>query len=395
MDNLANQKLFCRILSPSDITDEQCLSLSEEVAAVDWQALIDIANTNYLVPALCAALKRRDLLRHAEKLAQDYMEELHQFNFRRDESIRRQLSEIALTLNKIGITPIFLKGAAALADRWPDDSAARFMFDVDILVGEERAGEAYVSLEDIGYFAVRNKEVFRSPLAHHLAPLQKQGEPVLVELHKKPLSTRCGDIVSTSKVFREAVDVTDKHLDSINGRFKIPSPTHQALMSIVHTEVSHQNHLIKRLHIRHCSDLAWLSRRYATCIDWLLLREEMVAYGLGDVLQAHLYLQQEFFNLTTPVTVRKVSKYALRHYEKICRHIAKPRYKERAMRLIFTKIAATFSRETLSIKYGGQGFLFIQIARLKQLIFLVQKYCRADAWRSLLAGIKKVVGISQ
>ncbi len=83
---------------------------------------------------LAAGITDRDLWRRLPEDFAFYLRFGHAENSRRNEALRRQLSDAAPELNRIDVQPLLLKDAVRLADGLYPDLGWRFMQDLDVLV---------------------------------------------------------------------------------------------------------------------------------------------------------------------------------------------------------------------------------------------------------------------
>src|SRR5689334_15166448 len=82
--------------------------------AISWDRFIEAANCAYLTPALTAALREAGLLAAIPAEAAQYLTVIAERNDMRNARLRVQLHELVGALNRSGIEPILLKGAAGL-----------------------------------------------------------------------------------------------------------------------------------------------------------------------------------------------------------------------------------------------------------------------------------------
>jgi hypothetical protein len=124
---------------------------------------------------------------------QRYLEIMHGRNLARNLALRQELLRSAALLNRIGIEPVLIKGAARLVDGVYPGLGWRFMRDLDILVPPQRLQEVNAYLQAHGLRPTRTDEHW--PDEHrHLPPLYREGDAAVLEVHGEPLhhaSTFC------------------------------------------------------------------------------------------------------------------------------------------------------------------------------------------------------------
>jgi Uncharacterised nucleotidyltransferase len=172
-----------------------CLSAGQEGRALDGAsagALVDpaadlvglarLAGRHLVTPMLAACITDSQL---SGRLPDDftlYLEFIHDENTRRNRALRRQLGQVAASLNGIGIEPVLLKGAIRLVDGLYRDPGWRFMRDLDLLVARDRLSDAVARLGAIGY-SFTDKAAGWPEQHKHLPPLACEGEAAVVEIH--------------------------------------------------------------------------------------------------------------------------------------------------------------------------------------------------------------------
>ena len=168
-------------------TDEAALAVSLEM--FPSQQLLSQAIrhkcTGLLFNALAASSIRseaaRELLRGSRLHAQGAL--------RQAPAVRAQLDELSRALNERGVPHAALKTGARLQE---GDNVAEVtpIFDLDVLIPEDRETDALAALAPIGYVAqpVASRRPSRFlagyRLHHHLSPLVAEGRPKTLELHR-------------------------------------------------------------------------------------------------------------------------------------------------------------------------------------------------------------------
>ncbi|ABC64527.1 nucleotidyltransferase domain-containing protein [Erythrobacter litoralis] len=160
--------------------------LAERLTEADWQRIDIIAAQHRLSPHLHGRLERGELDCAVPPDTRAGWQKAHRANALAVLSQRRALLEVDALLRKRGITPVALKGAWCAWHAYPAASE-RPMRDIDLLVGHDRALDAFAILLENGFrqeaASARTPE---ASLAHdkHLPPLVSP-EGVRFELHMR------------------------------------------------------------------------------------------------------------------------------------------------------------------------------------------------------------------
>jgi hypothetical protein len=254
-----------------------------------WEELIATARAHVVIPSL-AWCARDD--RSVPGPLRTYLDAALRLNGKRNDRLCRQLEQVAAKLNAIDVEPILLKGAAHLiADIYPT-SAARLMSDLDLLVPQARARDAFDAMLEIGF-------VVDTPLSyedhHHLPPMRHSETNIVIELHTRLLHTMSDPIVPVSWVHEQA------RLTPFRGtRVKIPTPTILIGHGIVHDQLNHERYARKQLELRQLVDFAVVRTRHEQEIDWAELDRRFRIVGLGHVLATYLRYDRALFHQPMP-----------------------------------------------------------------------------------------------
>ena len=125
---------------------------------LDWPKLLVLASEQLLTPALAAAVLRLHLLGKGNEELERYFEGVLDLNRERNRLIGAQVRAILGVLNPRGIEPIGLKGIAYLLMELFHDRGERVIGDIDLLVPQDRSGEAVDALIGIGYRLAHGRE---------------------------------------------------------------------------------------------------------------------------------------------------------------------------------------------------------------------------------------------
>ena len=247
-------------------------------ARPDWTAIIAVANRAWLTPALHLALARSP----GSAIPDDvraYLAFLHGRNLERNRRLHAQLHEALVALNRSGITPVLLRGAAFLHAAAGNRIGARMMSDLDILVAERDRAAARATLFELGYQS-HPFEAFGRPqdvgVLEFCSPsprIRAYISPESIEAHSEPVAR-----------------------DGASAR--VPSPTFRALHLILSDQLQEGDYWTGCLDLRHLHDLAILAE--GPGIDWPLLAAAMPDRHGRNVLAAQLLTLKRLFGAAVP-----------------------------------------------------------------------------------------------
>lgn len=145
----------------------------------DWIAVVRLANGALLTPQLAAALQ------DAAGLPEDlraFLADVRGRNGARNRRLFDQLTETVGALNRAGIEPTLLKGAALWATRGPDEPFDRLLTDLDLLVRPEEVERARTALALQGYRAMAERT---GAAVHAVAELARPDDVGSIDLHQR------------------------------------------------------------------------------------------------------------------------------------------------------------------------------------------------------------------
>jgi len=157
------------------------------------------------------------------------------------------LRDSVSALNRIGVTPILLKGANSLWDQKP---AWRFLRDIDLLVPADRADDAARALHDAGYYPDDARPV--RPHHHHLAPLYNEMHNGWVELHRRGGNRYAERLLPTDELTRSSTASTAHGLS-----VGLLDPVAQVLHALVHHHVGHGGDARGTMSVKGLYEFAW------------------------------------------------------------------------------------------------------------------------------------------
>ena len=207
---------------------------------------------------------------------------------------RKELQKILYVLQEHSIPVVVLKGAALIEDIY-GDLGVRPMSDLDILVPQEQARQAFSLIQSIGYIPGAGDDdlEWSESHHHHLTQLFQRDGPSIVEVHThilepgNPLRFDIANFWNRAEYSRIA-----------GTRVLTLCPedllTHLCLHFLRDRESSSYSALGQLV------DITQVARSQAHRIDWNLLYKEAAANGLTGPVFCGLYLAQLLFEAPIP-----------------------------------------------------------------------------------------------
>jgi len=244
----------------------QCLSLDEHPSfretiivqfsdpGYDWNSFIWTCSNHLVLPVVYLKLKKHKLLSYLPEVLAQHLKEIHSLNRTRNGQILEQMMEINATLNKSGISPIYLKGTGNLIDGVYEDIGERIVGDIDLLIPEAEYLKAVELVKVIGYVnhwgEPRNPEKLK-----HYPTLFKENVPVDIEIHRIPVQDEYLKFINQEMILSQKTAVA-----SFPGCF-VPSDDHKILHSFVHSQLCNTGYRLGVVSLRDIYDLYCFSKR--------------------------------------------------------------------------------------------------------------------------------------
>jgi len=259
---------------------------------VDWPSVVGIASEHWMTVALYRELGEKGLLDALPPDLIEYFEFLQQANRSRNEAILRDAGEIAGLLNEIGVEPVLLKGACHLISGLYPDPAVRFLYDLDILVPDDRALECWQRLVAVGY-RIAQQDLSPENLADdHWPELVREGHMAEVEVHRV---AEWRPPLGSPGLYANQMSVRLS-----GGKARIPDPTCRLIFALAHAFVHHRVRFKAQAHLRDLYDATWLLRRHGAEIDWARVVDAFESAGEGEALRQGLGMWRRLFVRTPP-----------------------------------------------------------------------------------------------
>ncbi|OVE78941.1 hypothetical protein BVY01_04015 [bacterium I07] len=272
---------------------------------VNWRQVVYTASNHFVLPALWSTSHANGLIGMMPVDLQIFIERIRSWNLERNKIIINQTAELVAVLNQVGIEPVILKGVGHLLSGLYVDLADRMVADLDIMVPWASLPCTVRELKKIGYQYKRKDIDIDWEKAKHDLPLTCPGHPLRVEIHVRPVTKTCKDILPVDEVWNES------ELRSMGaGRYRIMSPTHLMLHNMVHSQIEHKSCFMGMIPFRQLYDLYRMIQKNYDIIDWphihgLLLSERFVLpFGLYFDMLGRFFHPRVQLKGERPLTVR-------------------------------------------------------------------------------------------
>jgi Uncharacterised nucleotidyltransferase len=255
---------------------------------IDWPSLIGLANDTLTTPALMSLVERCP-----EKIPHEvcqYIREISVRNQQRNKLLSSQLHDAVKALNKIGITPVLMKGAATLAASESTQQVSRLISDLDIVVSTEESEAALEALFAIGYQAFVSSP---EGATRWCVDLGRDADVGMIDLHRS---------LPGHRYFYRSIGNIRQHCSmgpSRVGTVYIPLSTYQAFILIVHDEFQDDDYWTGHIDLRHLLDLVGLARS-AEGIDWKLLASLSSSKLYRNALETQMIALHSLFGVEVP-----------------------------------------------------------------------------------------------
>jgi Uncharacterised nucleotidyltransferase len=254
----------------------------------DWNALLELANHTLTTPSLIEVVRSQRASIPDEVAA--YVEAIHQRNMMRNDRLIAQLEEAVLALNRAGITPVLIKGAAMLATCPPSDRALRLMSDLDLVVGPGEVSIAKQRLTAIGYSVDYESDRRHTKWYVDLSRPQDVG---MIDLQ---------EAFPAEAVLNQTEGALRFELRSIQlgaASALVPSPELQVLVLLVHDQFQDHDYWTGNIDLRHLLDLKNLFAVPGN-IRWDVLMTIASSTLLRNALEAQQLLLTRLLGVTWP-----------------------------------------------------------------------------------------------
>jgi hypothetical protein len=300
MKRLSSFQLLCDCLSISQ-NEDSIARLRRQLrdGDNDWAAIVQVANQHLLCPTLYGRLEQNRLLSCIPSELCDYLKTLYKGNGERNRRIMAHTRETIRILNGIGIEPVLLKGVANLLTGLYPDRNMRFLSDIDLLVPASRLKKCVDTLQAAGYFPMEETQTDFWKTHHHYPPLLKKESGVRIELHHELVEKKHRPLICAECVLHNSLLV-----ESIDGRFRIPSAQDRIIHNVVHTQLTDRDYSRMMVQLRQLYDFVLLADNLEGKINWEEIARMFARNRHRNALVAYLLEARLFFGFPLPGRIK-------------------------------------------------------------------------------------------
>ena len=217
---------------------------------VDWDKVVQLSTSHYVLPAMYCNLKRVDFLKYLPEELVSYMSHITQLNRARNLQIITQARTLNQLLLSQNITPVFLKGTGNLLEGLYEDLGERMVGDIDVIVQRNQLSESKLILKKNGY--KKGVEVLFDH--RHESRLIKEKQIAALEIHKELLTEKYAPAFNYNTIQKEIQKIND---------ITILSFEHQLVLSIATYQINDHGYHYKNIALRNAYDVFLLSKKVA------------------------------------------------------------------------------------------------------------------------------------
>ncbi|MFN3511763.1 MAG: nucleotidyltransferase family protein [Phenylobacterium sp.] len=270
---------------------------------VDWLALIKLANDALMTPAVAGALLPAAALPDDVRA---FLADVRARNAARNARLADQLTEAVGVLNRAGVEPVLLKGAALWAGRSPDEPFDRLLADLDLLVAPHEAARARAALTLHGYSVMAEKD---GADVHAVAELARPQDAAAIDLHQRApgppglaqprdFSARC------------------RRVNWAGVSARVPDPAFQVFLTILHDLFHDGDFWRGAFDLRHLHDVAVLAGR-PEGVDWEALHDLAGTRLARHAVAAQLLAARRLFGARIPAERVETPRARLQHARRL------------------------------------------------------------------------------
>ena len=215
---------------------------------VDWDKVVQLSTSHYVLPAMYCNLKRVDFLKYLPEELVSYMSHITQLNRARNLQIITQARTLNQLLLSQNITPVFLKGTGNLLEGLYEDLGERMVGDIDVIVQRNQLSESKLILKKNGY--KKGVEVLFDH--RHESRLIKEKQIAALEIHKELLTEKYAPAFNYNTIQKEIQKIND---------ITILSFEHQLVLSIATYQINDHGYHYKNTALRNAYDVFLLSKK--------------------------------------------------------------------------------------------------------------------------------------
>ena len=231
--------------------NKEVVLLKLQLGRIDWEAIVKISSSHYVLPALYCNLLRAHFLQYLPQDLVTYMEYITSINRERNQKIITQAKKLNTVLSANGITPIFLKGTGNLLANLYEDIGERMVGDIDFIISKEDFQKTITVLRNNGYYDVK-KHKYHFPKHRHYRRIKKKNNIAALEIHRNLLPDEY------NREFNYKIVLKDSQL--INGVIVL-SYENKLDLSIISYQINDNGFHYKTMALRNAYDVFLLSKK--------------------------------------------------------------------------------------------------------------------------------------
>ncbi len=221
----------------------------------DWQKWVQMANKHLVLQSLYVTLNSNKLLPYLPADLVEYLKYIHSLNAERNQKIVEQAKALKEIFDREQIPHVFLKGTANIFDGLYSDIGERLVYDIDILVEDNKMLNAANALIEVGY---RTQKVF-NPMAYqstmHYPILVKDECVAGVEIHRMPVQYLYIKRFDNARIFET------RRLSKSEKGFWVMSDSNKIVHNFMHSQLMHNGHFHADVSLRDLYDILLLNQR--------------------------------------------------------------------------------------------------------------------------------------
>ena len=263
----------------------------------DWDDFIWTCSNHLVLPVIYLKFRKYDLLDHLPEGLANHLEEIYEINRARNVQIALQMKELNASLNKAGISPIYLKGTGNLIDGVYSDIGERIIGDIDLLVPEADYLNSVELAKEMGYVNCWGEPRNPGKLKHY-PRLYKKDVPAYLEIHRLPVKPEYAKYLSAEMIIQNK-----KEVPGYPGCY-VPCHDHKVILNFIHSQFSNSGHRLGIISLRDIYDISLFSKR--TDITILINR-----VGCSAKMLAYFAITQKLLKMPVSIMQSRTSKFFL------------------------------------------------------------------------------------
>ena len=239
-----------------DIHPERAAEIVKNLPAKEtqWQSIVKTGSDNMVLPSFYLALQRHNLLQHLPVDLQQYLQYVLDLNRERNTHVIRLAGEVRDLMKAAHIPCLFMKGTGNILDGQYADVGERMVYDIDVLVPEDKMLAAAQLMEGQGYHTQKkfNPRALESTM--HYPILLREDQVAGVEIHRMPVQYLYRKSFRAPHIFENAVESKSEK------GFLLMNYNDRIIHNFLHAQLMHSGHYNARVSLRDLYDILLMSR---------------------------------------------------------------------------------------------------------------------------------------